>query len=490
MALSARELVAIARTKARTMMPHLTYQILSAQAVERPGLGTMAVDRWLRIYYDPAFVTEKAGDMEYLAKVIIHEVLHPMLQHHSRCAGLIAGHRDGQRIGALALDAAVNDIIAGSGFTIPSDGITPERLGLESGLTAEEYFAALVQRAEEQPQQQSEGSDKGDDQPAEGAGDRSGSKEGEGVSEAEGGDDDAPDGEPDSGEGEGDDEGQDGDDGAGDPGDGKGQEGDGEPRELAPGEAYNGPTLDRSKGEDGSGADGIPKSWECGPPSLEVPGLSEQDQEVLSRVVAQAIEHSPSCGKGHGGLDRWAERILHPRRDPLAVLEGVVRASCQTGPGYGLFSYRYPSRRQPAVCGRLPVHRQPIPRVSILVDGSGSMDDETDIAEALGVIGKVLKGLPPEAVRVYTGDEECGPAQRVFRPEQVNMDGLGGGTDVGGMLETVAKDRPEPDVILAVTDGFTDWPKHRLRPRVIAYLTRKAKAASVPPWAVKIVAEK
>jgi len=238
------------------------------------------------------------------------------------------------------------------------------------------------------------------------------------------------------------------------------------------------------------GSLGHGKPWECGPPSEEVPGLDEQDQEVLSRVVAQAIEHSPSCGKGHGGLDRWAEKILHPRRDPLAVLETVVRASCQTGPGYGLFSYRYPSRRQPAMCGRLPVHRQPIPRVSILVDGSGSMDNETDIAEALGVIGKVLKGLPPEAVRVYTGDEECGPAQRVFRPEQVNMDDLGGGTDVGGMLQTVAKDRPQPDVILAVTDGFTDWPKHRLRPKVIAYLTRKSAAQRVPPWVTKIVAEK
>ena len=89
------------------------------------------------------------------------------------------------------------------------------------------------------------------------------------------------------------------------------------------------------------GSLGHGKPWECGPPSEEVPGLDEQDQEVLSRVVAQAIEHSPSCGKGHGGLDRWAEKILHPRRDPLAVLETVVRASCQTGPGYD----RLPERR-------------------------------------------------------------------------------------------------------------------------------------------------
>ena len=58
------------------------------------------------------------------------------------------------------------------------------------------------------------------------------------------------------------------------------------------------------------------------------------------------------------------------------------------------------------------------------------------------------------------------------------------------IIQTVAKDRPQPDVILAVTDGFTDWPKHRLRPRVIAYLTRKSAAQRVPPWVTKIVAEK
>jgi predicted metal-dependent peptidase len=499
-----RELVAVARTKARTMFPSFTYQILSAITVERPGLGTLCVDKWMRIYFDPAFVAAHQNDMEYLGLAITHEVLHPMLLHFARCATLAATHPQGRELMAKAQDAAVNDLIETSGRRVPGDWITPRSLGLPSGLSAEEYFELLAKQADDKAeqqaeQQQSEGSDKGDDQPAEGSGDRSGSKEGEGESEAaegSGSQQQPQTGQSKSSQGQAgepqanqsnDEPGKGGEDGAA-AGQGSGQAQPGGCGGVD-GEPYAGPVPDRTKGEGGSGADGIQKPWEQGPPSESQPGMTEAEQKVLERVVAQAIEQQmKGRGTGQGGLNRWVQKILHPRRDPLQVLESTVRATCQTGPGYGMFTYRHPNRRQPRGLPKLPVHRQPVCRVAVLVDSSGSMGAK-DLGEALGVIGRVLKKMPPDSVRIYTGDTKAGPAQKVFRPEQVKIVG-GGGTDVGRMLESVAKESPEPDVILAVTDGDTPWPARKVKPRVVAYLTRRYYAKQVPVWITKIVADK
>jgi hypothetical protein len=48
--------LAEARILAARKMPYLTHQVMTLIPVERPGLGTMAVDEYCRMYFDPAFL--------------------------------------------------------------------------------------------------------------------------------------------------------------------------------------------------------------------------------------------------------------------------------------------------------------------------------------------------------------------------------------------------------------------------------------------------
>ncbi len=48
--------LAEARILAARKMPYMTHQVMTLIPVERPGLGTMAVDEYCRMYYDPAFL--------------------------------------------------------------------------------------------------------------------------------------------------------------------------------------------------------------------------------------------------------------------------------------------------------------------------------------------------------------------------------------------------------------------------------------------------
>jgi hypothetical protein len=62
--------LAEARILAARKMPYMTHQVMSLIPVERRGLGTMAVDEYGRLYFDPAFLEER--DLNHLAFVVPH----------------------------------------------------------------------------------------------------------------------------------------------------------------------------------------------------------------------------------------------------------------------------------------------------------------------------------------------------------------------------------------------------------------------------------
>ena len=120
--------------------------------------------------------------------------------------------------------------------------------------------------------------------------------------------------------------------------------------------------------------------------------------------------------------------------------------------GYGLFTYRRPSRRQPPGGAIQPVHRKPVPKLLVIADTSRSMG-ERDLSLVLGVVERVIRKLPDSrGVEVWAGDTAVAAVSKVFRPEQVQLAG-GGGTDMSALImQAIEKPKP-PDVILVCTDG-------------------------------------
>ena len=79
--------LAEARILAARKMPYMTHQVMSLIPVERPGLGTMAVDEYCRLYFDPAFL--EGRDLKHLAFVVLHEAIHVWSRHAKRCVRLL-----------------------------------------------------------------------------------------------------------------------------------------------------------------------------------------------------------------------------------------------------------------------------------------------------------------------------------------------------------------------------------------------------------------
>jgi predicted metal-dependent peptidase len=232
----------------------------------------------------------------------------------------------------------------------------------------------------------------------------------------------------------------------------------------------------------GSGCDGRPRPWDSGEP-----GLGETGQKLVERDVAHRIkEHQRRYGNTPAGWQRWAEQILEPTVSWQRLLSSAVRRGVADIAGRVDFSYRKPSRRS-SVMGDvvLPSLRQPLPKVAMVLDTSGSMNDQM-LAQCLGEVEGVLRGLGVgrRHLKIVCCDAKAFEAQKVIQARDVQLLG-GGGTDMGAGLAKAADLRPHPDLIIVLTDGHTPWPGAAPRGiRVIVGLMDPT--GSVPNWARSI----
>jgi predicted metal-dependent peptidase len=135
----------------------------------------------------------------------------------------------------------------------------------------------------------------------------------------------------------------------------------------------------------GSGTGSQPGAWEAKADAAKdgPPGLSEGEADIVRAATAQACrEHEKSKpGSVPAGVLRWAEEFLDaPPVDWRSLVAARVRYAIDTKRGASP-SYARPSRRHYDSMV-LPIHRAPIPNVHIVIDTSGSMQ-ENDIGQAL-----------------------------------------------------------------------------------------------------------
>jgi predicted metal-dependent peptidase len=454
-------LLAQARLRACRYWPFASHAILSMVPTPRPGLGTLAVDQHWRLYYDDAALQRMSA--EQAAGVILHELDHLLKRHHKRGKSLVG---DGQwEAWNYATDAAINGDLKAQDIPLPEGVVYPERLNLPDGLSAEEYFRKITERTEQPDESQgNESEDESQDLSSEQTGD----------SDA---DNQNPDNQDDSQDTEGEDRqpGSDTDDqGSNHPG----HEGASEPtagssdrlEHPSGADEASRPVEPQPIGASGSCSDGRQRPWELGPPDDDNPGLDDADQEQLIYVTAKNV-----LERGHGQESarhrRWANDILNPPIDPAAKLLNLVRRYCDLTFGIGERSYRRPSRRNGNPRMVLPSNVALLPRITVIVDTSGSMDAQ-DLGLSLGLIRKVLNSFRiRDGIKVITGDTQGQTKQLCLSdPKRIDLTG-GGGTNMARIVAEVLEARPQPQMILICTDGHTPWPQDDPGIPIVACLT-------------------
>ena len=239
----------------------------------------------------------------------------------------------------------------------------------------------------------------------------------------------------------------------------------------------------------GSGADGIARAHEL-PPDAEA-GVDRHDAREIRRTVAiDYTEHAGRRGDSPGDAWRWARQILEPTIAWEPLLAQAVRRAVGWAAGRGDYTYSRPSRRASSVRGIvLPGMRRPVPRVSMIIDTSASVDDGL-LGRALGEVDGALAalGIAGGDVTVYSCDAAVHTVQAVRRARDARLGG-GGGTDLRVGLAAVEGQRPRADVVVVFTDGETPWPPQP-QPAcavIVALLGRRRDHLQpTPAWAVRV----
>lgn len=218
----------------------------------------------------------------------------------------------------------------------------------------------------------------------------------------------------------------------------------------------------------GSCSDGVPRPWE-----QPEGGLSDTDQQIISKGVASAIAGGDGIGKLPGSLKMELGVAL-----PTESLEERVLRRLKTWGGaipVGDHStyQRMPRRPLPGFMtpGRFGVK----PRLMVAWDTSGSMM-ERDHSLGQAVVKELLHRF--REVLVLAGDTHVQSAKKVFKETDIDLRG-GGGTDMSEMIRQ-AHEMDKKAAILVVTDGLTGWPQAKLPVPVFALLTRPS--SMVPKW--------
>jgi predicted metal-dependent peptidase len=531
---SIRMKVAQFRAAVKDTLPYFLNYVYGMTAVEKKGIGTMAVDVHGRLYYDPTLVEKvdiKAGRF-----VVTHESLHVALNHAGLAAKVLGPNPTPTmlRLWNWACDCVVNGILEPWWHEAPSEEVlggkmvTHVTLGLPPGLTAVQYYALLCAE-EEQKQQQTrslrhaggdghddddpsqcgegeddedmegdddegevraddrdDGTEEHDDERDHGGGDAAdredsarSTAEGD-PSEVEGWDpgsegSDADDGDG-TGEGDAGDEGDDDDRGVREEGDG------GEDSEAGPGGGGDEGDADGDSdgswsGGGGSGADGCPRGYE----DPVEQGWKDREHaltDMLESRIGEAEESSP--GSVPGCLREAVGLRLRPQADPFDVLRATVARAVASPVGAPDFTLRKFSRRQQADGPRLRGIKTETPNCVVILDTSGSMHGDR-VARAMDVIAKAVRRL--RSVKVVCFDAAIHNRKMVTSLGCFQWEG-GGGTDMGRAIEQVDKE-DRPDAIVLVTDLETPWPQRQPRARVVvaAVDSKEYWLGLVPGWA-------
>jgi predicted metal-dependent peptidase len=410
------DIIAAARMQTHNRHPYLSTALFSLRPHPAPGLGTMAVDAGWRLYYDPVTVVqwyeeERAGLHDGPAGVIFHELGHVLRKHMDR-----RGDRDPVAAN-MAMDREINDDVIAAGWKLPGEPLLPEQIGMESGLLFEEYYTKDKQNRDEKRGKQPQPSS------VPGCGGKCGGCAGNPTEweQQNAGSEGAPSAVP-----------QDG------PPDGSA---------FSPGE-----------GESGSPSPPIPDP------------VSSLEQEIALRKVAlDTIAHAKAKGSVPGGLKAWAEAaILPPKVDWRQRLRGLARQAIASVAGASDFTWRRMGRRSAYAAGRVgwplaPALHQPVPKVALVLDTSGSMSMkgesgrtllEEAASEVLGIVQAA--GGDVFAVACDAGVHAQTKLRRAADIEKLNKGG--GGTNVRPGFEAVRKWKP--DIVVICTDAVVgdDWP--------------------------------
>jgi predicted metal-dependent peptidase len=200
-------------------------------------------------------------------------------------------------------------------------------------------------------------------------------------------------------------------------------------------------------------------------------------QESIVNVL-RAAKIAKQQGKLPGHFSNLVEEILHPKVSWQEHLRNYLSAIAQDD-----YSWLRPNMRYIASGFYIPsLRNERCGTIAVVIDTSGSIGSE-EFAQFMGELREIISAMKPETLIVCQCDAEIPEGGwRVFTdgeelPQDFAMVG-GGGTSFLPPFKRIEEEDIRPDVLVYLTDGYGDFPKHAPDYPVLWTMTTDVNA----PW--------
>ena len=183
-------------------------------------------------------------------------------------------------------------------------------------------------------------------------------------------------------------------------------------------------------------------------------------QEKLKQVLAEAYVNSKMIGKIPEGMERHVKDLLEPKIPWQNQLNRYLKSHTEPND----FWYRKPHRKSFALDVYMPSIKKEGIEIEVMVDGSGSIDNES-YKEFFSEVYGMMRSLTNVKIYLSVCDTEITDEIILnntdlkklleFKPK------TGGGTDLEYGLDQIKEKRRKSEVVIVLTDGETPIYKNR-----------------------------
>ncbi len=240
--------------------------------------------------------------------------------------------------------------------------------------------------------------------------------------------------------------------------------------------------------DDGSGAHGEIRPWELMDGSRQ--SITDMARIVISRDIARRMKaQQPGTIPGSWGI--WIQHTLEPKVDWRTILRNRLATAITIGRGSRIdYTFTKTNRRstihRPIVLPTLSGSQSN--QLAVVIDTSGSMVGQP-LEHAVAELYSILRAAHRKVNLIPCDAKEYDTIELRSATDIKNLLQLpgGGGTNMIKGIEFAIQQKPKPDTVLVLTDGYTPYPTNKYDIPVLYGIIGKQKLATNavppdPPW--------
>jgi predicted metal-dependent peptidase len=197
------------------------------------------------------------------------------------------------------------------------------------------------------------------------------------------------------------------------------------------------------------------------------------DDAKVKRALAGAATAAKAVGKLPASMKRMVDELLEPQIKWSEKLMMEISAKA----GRDSSTWQRPNRRRismpphiyfPGTTGYQTGH------ICVYIDTSGSIGED-ELKHFLSETAGILQEATPELLQVGSCDTKAYPPhtmEEVCDIEEYQPEG-GGGTYLPDIYRVLDEEAITPDVLIILTDGYTQWDKPPAYPVIVVSTTKK-----------------